>query len=766
MELEHGEQTGLVTRKQIAQRAGVKRPAVSNWARRHRDFPAPQRSGDTELFHEAEVARWLANRVIPARQLRDGESAGTTYADRFSRTGSNRNGFGRAASEVRERRTTAADEMAVATLMGDLADKVRGPAPTADYVHLCLAVLSMRHTASAQWRGVEKVMAAGHSTRDVRGLLRHIGGLTQEALRRSGDRTDMRSSLLRLQPRSWGDLTTAVRTAAGAGPDAFPLLLESFNSREGLQSTEFCSPTGLASLAAKLVLTPGRQATVLDTYMRGGEMLAAAHELMGDACGPVYGETLDGRLQAVASLRLLHLGVQPVLTSIRSDKWPPDRTHRVADVVLSNPPFNMSDAAGPGLRTRGTWPYGQPPRGNDNFAWLQYDLDALKPGGRAVVIMPVKAGNSVHPAEQEIRRNLARRAVECVITLPSHLFSGTPVPVSLWVLRCTERPEREEILFVDAQGLGVKAGRRRVLRDADTDAIVALVRPWLEGKELPAQESGPALPAIAVARADVADEESSLRPADHLGGGKYGTAPEAARLNEVGAEAVRQRDVLLSLEQRAAEQGSGYRPSAGPTGWKEARLADLCKIQAGPSYTRLPARERSEDGEVPLVFPQDLSGGKITDEPRIRIPRDKAEPFAKFRLLPDDIVCVRTGAQQQPALVSGEQSGWLLSSNVTRLRVRQDASIDPLYLHAYLGLQYAREWMSHRAAATAAPSLNSAALGHLPVRLPPIEQQRRYVELLGDLGRRVEECAAYASSLGQLRTELSEHLLHGLVEPL
>jgi type I restriction enzyme M protein len=148
------------------------------------------------------------------------------------------------------------------------------------------------------------------------------------------------------------------------------------------------------------------------------------------------------------------------------------------------------------------------------------------------------------------------------------------------------------------------------------------------------------------------------------------------------------------------------------------------------------------------------------------VPSKTAERFGRFLLLENDIVCVRTGAQRQPALVSGPQAGWLLSSNVTRLRLRPHTGIDPRYLHAYLGLRHAREWMSHRAAATAAPSLSSAALGHLPVRFPPIEQQRRCVDVLGELGRRIETYASYVSALDRLRTEMAEHLLHGSVEPL
>ncbi|MER6094409.1 N-6 DNA methylase [Streptomyces sp. NPDC001728] len=151
--------------------------------------------------------------------------------------------------------------------------------------------------------------------------------------------------------------------------------------------------------------------------------------------------------------------------------------------MLTNPPFHMSDAPGPGRRT-GNRLYGSPPRGNDNFAWVQYVLEALVPGGRAAVVMPVKAGNSVNTSEREIRRALIRSgAVECVITLPPHLFSATPVPVSLWLLRGVEQPVCEGILFVDAQELGEKERRRRVLRVTDREAITTVVRPWLDGEE-------------------------------------------------------------------------------------------------------------------------------------------------------------------------------------------------------------------------------------------------------------------------------------------
>lgn len=51
----------LVTGAEIARMAGVTRAAVSNWRRRHEDFPAPAGGGPTSpLFRLAEVRTWLA----------------------------------------------------------------------------------------------------------------------------------------------------------------------------------------------------------------------------------------------------------------------------------------------------------------------------------------------------------------------------------------------------------------------------------------------------------------------------------------------------------------------------------------------------------------------------------------------------------------------------------------------------------------------------------------------------------------------------------
>ncbi|WP_406045107.1 N-6 DNA methylase [Micromonospora sp. NBC_00898] len=72
-----------MTLAQIAKFAQVRRPSVSNWRRRHPDFPGPVDGSPVRpLFDADEVARWLDQRPVPARSEGDGLAV-TTYGDIF-----------------------------------------------------------------------------------------------------------------------------------------------------------------------------------------------------------------------------------------------------------------------------------------------------------------------------------------------------------------------------------------------------------------------------------------------------------------------------------------------------------------------------------------------------------------------------------------------------------------------------------------------------------------------------------------------------------
>src|SRR5205814_1275799 len=181
------------------------------------------------------------------------------------------------------------------------------------------------------------------------------------------------------------------------------------------------------------------------------------------------GDVVDRRLR-VAVRHLTVLALHPKLDPVESSPWHSSTWPRhQADLIVMNPPFN--GASSPGLhRSDADWPFGPPPPGNDNFAWLQHAFACLADGGRAAVVMPSNAGTSAHLRERAIRRAmLAYGAVECVLALPPQLFARTPIAVSVWILRKTKVPDGQ-VLLINARELGVVSRGRRILSAEDRAA--------------------------------------------------------------------------------------------------------------------------------------------------------------------------------------------------------------------------------------------------------------------------------------------------------
>src|SRR4051794_4293664 len=76
------EGSGWLTMPDIALLAGVQRPVVSNWRRRHSTFPSPARfRGTVPLFAAREVCEWLVSTGRANRESLEPELHLHTFAD-------------------------------------------------------------------------------------------------------------------------------------------------------------------------------------------------------------------------------------------------------------------------------------------------------------------------------------------------------------------------------------------------------------------------------------------------------------------------------------------------------------------------------------------------------------------------------------------------------------------------------------------------------------------------------------------------------------
>ena len=738
----------LVSRREISELAGIRRETVTNWASRHPDFPEPQSYGGVELFDLESVLRWLEPRTVPAKRLEDGEPEGTTYADRVRRA--------LRGSETYElpavRGDTAGAEQNADELYGPLADRVRGTGPLTAYQRLLTSLIFVRCCAPGTWGRVrDLVRAAAEEQRDPARVLAELGSLTEAALRAHGQPPGATAAFAALRTQEPDDLAHVVRLCEGLGREGFALLLDRFEARTKRGSEEFATPRGIMRLMADVVLADADDGLRChDPYLRGGEALVAAAE-------SGRGARLSGDSPHLDSLRLTgaHLALHGARATLRQGTATPwtDPEERRFDRILTNPPFNRKGRDWGGR----TWPFGTPPAKNDNYAWLQHVVASLEPGGRAGVVMPNAAGVSLDDKEYAVRRKMIERGVvESVVWLPSKLFLATQISVTVWFL-AAPGTRSGPVLLIDAKRMGESQGKQRTLSSDEWKTIADCHASWRNGQEGFCGLLNGSGTAVSVPVAELREHDYSLDPSDYaetesdVPGTEVPVPSPAAALDGDRNRAADADHAVASIRVRERDPSGG----AMPSGWTTVRLGDMCELRPGPSSRRLQGVARSETG-VPLVKPKHLRDRRVSAPDPERLAENAVERLSRFALEQGDILFIRTGSPGSASLVGPDQAGWIFDTNLTRLRPRPSAGLDPAYLLGFLSLPRTVRWVEDRAAtATVIGSIDTRTLGGLQVPLPPLSEQHRIGSALRALDEQLLAHRDLADAVERLRTALA-----------
>ncbi|MFF0230089.1 class I SAM-dependent DNA methyltransferase [Micromonospora sp. NPDC005252] len=239
-------------------------------------------------------------------------------------------------------------------------------------------------------------------------------------------------------------------------------------------SYEFVTPRSAARLIAEMVgpITAGSRC--FDPFCRTGELLVEVNRVAGEGGAVpvvVRGSHPEPAFVELAEMNLSMHGASALVS--RSEPASPampvsDRF----DVVVSNPPFGSLAEADVMHRRYG-------PSRRREFNWLQIVVESLDENGRGGVIMPNGAAFTLSHRDREIRRALVEDgALTAVVALPTQLFRGTSIGVTLWLV---QRPSGQsgEMLFIDAQKLGVMSTRtRRQLTPQDIEEVSQEYRRW------------------------------------------------------------------------------------------------------------------------------------------------------------------------------------------------------------------------------------------------------------------------------------------------
>ncbi|WP_098892335.1 N-6 DNA methylase, partial [Streptomyces sp. or3] len=484
-----------VTAAGIARLAGVGRAAVSNWRRRHADFPQPVGgTAASPSFALADVEQWLRDQgklaEVPLRERVWQEVAGhpAGAAQALVHTGC-------ALLLVRDRPTAwleltaasdermadalphAVDHVLTARLGPDTPSGTPGPGratpsgtpgpgrATPPGTARTPRTAGSTAPGPTTFESVAPGSTASGSAAPGPAVVHPANPPVAPGVHRArAVHTPTAQALLPSVPL----LRAAAQLAAGIGAgQTFEFLLGRHLDANPRQFT--LTPPHLAELMADLAEPPkdaGRPApdrplgSVLDPAAGTGALLRA---VAGPAA--LYAQEADAGLAALTALRLAlgadgtH-GSPPSLAVRTGDTLRADAFARLAtDTVLCHPPFNDRNWGHDELAYDPRWEYGFPARVESELAWVQHALARLRDGGTAVLLMPPAAAS--RRSGRRIRADLLRRgALRAVIALPAGAAPPYGIPLHLWVLRRPTPGVRPgpDLLLADTAGLAASAG--------------------------------------------------------------------------------------------------------------------------------------------------------------------------------------------------------------------------------------------------------------------------------------------------------------------
>ncbi|MFB6875122.1 N-6 DNA methylase [Streptomyces sp. NPDC056323] len=698
-----------VTAAEISRIAGVTRATVSNWRRRHDDFPAP--AGGTEsspLYDLPAVSAWLDAR-----------------------------GHTAAVSPLEELRTS-------------LRLHSQGTGAAARLLPLVLATArrtSHELTVLSEWPDAD---LAAHANGAVSTLAETVPGA--EASRFSaGDAPALRA---------------LVRCVRDEGGEAALGVLAERELEDSATSGTYRTPGPLADLVARLV-PGGPPSRVLDPACGSGTLLTAAArrgatELYGQDTVPV-----QARRSAVALMLTAPDATVTVHTgdSLRTDAF----GGLAVDAVLCNPPYGDRDWGHDELAYDPRWAYGVPARAESELAWIQHALAHLVPGGHAVLVLPPATASRA--SGRRVRMELVRSgALRAVIALPAGAAPPLHVGLQIWVLQRPEPsgPERRSVLFVDTSeepdtvraGGTTEAGSRGGTRGGsrvslDWTALTnRVLTSWEAFTDAPDEFTDEPGIARAVPVVDLIGDLIDLSPARHV---------RASRTDIEPAELAREADdsrlrLVATADSLSRAAGHIGWQAAGPAAreWRTATASDLARGGALTLLRTAPDAKEPKEPQDALSVP--TATAVLTGEDIARGTGPTGDPSG---LRPDATPVIAAGDVLVRSLAGGSgpmvrvagksDEGALLGRQVHLFRP-DPARLDPWFLAGFLGAE------ENLAGASTGSTVLHVSPGRLRVPLLPLEEQRRY----GEAFHRVHELRAEALRATELAEQTARLLTGGL----
>jgi type I restriction enzyme S subunit len=196
-----------------------------------------------------------------------------------------------------------------------------------------------------------------------------------------------------------------------------------------------------------------------------------------------------------------------------------------------------------------------------------------------------------------------------------------------------------------------------------------------------------------------------------------------------------------------------------PEDWNVVRLGDLSDIKTGPFGAQLHESDYVQNG-TPIITVEHLGDYGIEVKDGVPMVSDEhKEQLKQYILKADDIVFSRVGSIDRNALVTENETGWLFSGRL--LRVRPTKRLVAKFLSNYFKGESFKTRIKAVAVGQTMPSLNTQILSDMLIICPQPDEQRAIADALSEIAVQITALDELIAKKRELKQGAMQKLLTG-----
>jgi type I restriction enzyme M protein len=168
------------------------------------------------------------------------------------------------------------------------------------------------------------------------------------------------------------------------------------------------------------------------------------------------------------------------------------------------------------------------------------------------------------------------------------------------------------------------------------------------------------------------------------------------------------------------------------------RLSELSRrgeldIQTGPFGTVLKASSYAKSG-TPIINPVNMRKHRLWVDAGPFLGDEECSRLARYRMKPGDVLLGRKGDVGRAVLVTEEYDGYIVGSDIIRLRL-VNSDIRPDYFYYFMLAPRTRAWITRHASGTTMPGINEKLLNSIEIPVPSADKQAKLVHAAEEMNR-------------------------------